>query len=676
VFHVLPLTVCFSSIFIQTSTFESERQAFYDNEQHLKSRILSLTQALNQARTEAAQPTTLGDADTMSIADMASVRSMPVDKMPAVSPGAEVTKESPELVALKLELSTLSTSYTSLQNTLVLLQTQLNDVKRVNQELQEENESYMILLREKTLSGQYDVMGQVGPDSDSEDEVDRMGNTDHGSLRSSARSVLEVVDETEEEYAASRTVELDPDFQQDLDEGSGSGFAGESLSAPRSRGSPQGESLAGLPLTGPGLDLAAELGRAENRDDFSGATSPTPLETGSPRRNRTRKTTPAAAAGRKVSSLASELAVSSSKTDVDTLRKEVKSLKDANKALSLYASKIIDRIIAQEGFEHVLSVDYTEKSPTTPSAATSGFNLFGSPRKADKKARPQSFFGFASSNNAPLSPPGGEKLTTFDSIMRDTSAESKAATPPALSVTPAADAAAAAAAKRGDKRRSFSLDWSTFSIFGGDKKPPPPAGNSNLRPLTLGTTGAAGAPRKLDTAEDEDDRRERERLQATMKLMGIERPPPQPIPLIKSVSTPGEPSAERASEDGRPSMVCSNSTDAVPKTPARWSSLFRSKSTRTADSGASSPALSGVASPNPAELTQDALEHAEAQQKLAALDAHEKALSDQYAKGAGGTTFTEIQPRSSRRSRKSAGGSNSGSTVWSAGMSKDEHSDD
>ena len=54
-------------------------------------------------------------------------------------------------------------------------------------------------------------------------------------------------------------------------------------------------------------------------------------------------------------------------TDIETLRSEVKSLKDANKALSLYASKIIDRIISQEGFEHVLAVDYTEnKSPTSP----------------------------------------------------------------------------------------------------------------------------------------------------------------------------------------------------------------------------------------------------------------------------------------------------------------------
>ncbi|KAJ3547582.1 hypothetical protein NMY22_g1594 [Coprinellus aureogranulatus] len=39
----------------QTSSFEAERQAFYDNEQHLKSRIQSLTQARKRAEAEAAR---------------------------------------------------------------------------------------------------------------------------------------------------------------------------------------------------------------------------------------------------------------------------------------------------------------------------------------------------------------------------------------------------------------------------------------------------------------------------------------------------------------------------------------------------------------------------------------------------------------------------------------------
>ena len=48
----------------------------------------------------------------------------------------EDNQESPETTALKLELSTLSTSHASLQSTLQLLQTQLSELQRVNKELQ------------------------------------------------------------------------------------------------------------------------------------------------------------------------------------------------------------------------------------------------------------------------------------------------------------------------------------------------------------------------------------------------------------------------------------------------------------------------------------------------------------------------------------------------------------
>jgi hypothetical protein len=596
-------------------------------------------------------------ADTVSIAPSVS---FPSEAKAPTPPEPE--KESPEMISLRLELATLTTSYSSIQNTLLLLQSQLNDVKRVNNLLQEDNESYMILLREKTLSGQFDIMrmgGNSGSDEDDEDVA--------GSIHSSARSTpLDVVDETEEEYNASRASELDPEFQQDLEEAASAGESLDALSPP-----PRGESLAGLPLTGPGLDLAAELGRAEVKD-LGMTTGPTSYETGSPKRKRNRKSMPAAPTGRKVTSLASEMADSSTKSDLATLRNEVKSLKDANKALSLYASRIIDRIIAQDGFEHVLSVDY-EKSPTTPSAAN-----FNPPKPAPApKLRPQSFFGFGSaSKDAPLSPPigPGEKLTTFDSI--------RPAAPPAPppKATPAPSSAAAAAAKRADNRRSFSLDWSSFSLFNKNGTGPASTNaspNPNLKPLTLGSSPAAPVARKLDTTEDEDDRRERERLQATMKLMGIERPPADPVPLIKSYSSPADDSLRpRANTmvSARPPLLSTHSTEATSKASSRWS-LFRSRSTRTPASEGASPAASGSGTPNPPELTHAALEHAEVEEKLAALDADERMLSEQIAKG-GSSGFTEIQPRSSRRSRKSAGGSGSGSTVWSAGMSKDGHGDE
>lgn len=74
-------------------------------------------------------------------------------------------------------------------------------------------------------------------------------------------------------------------------------------------------------------------------------------------------------------------------------------------------------------------------------------------------------------------------------------------------------------------------------------------------------------------------------------------------------------------------------------------------------------------------LTHDALVRSEAESTLAALDAHERQLSVELAKG-GSSGFTEIQ-RKSRRGRASGGGSGSGSTVWSAGMShQGEHGDE
>jgi hypothetical protein len=582
---------------------------------------------------------------------------------PSVQSFAIPVQESAEVTALKLELSTLSTSHSSIQNTLLLLQAQLNDLKRMNNGLQEENESYMILLRERTLNGQYDVTQVGGMDEDEEedddDETDKC--TDDQSMRSSSRSALDPVDEAEEYNHATLAHELDPahDLERELEKAGRRG--GYSSARRRAISTPhRGESLAGLPITGPGLDLAAELGRAENKDILSGTTSPTP--DGLPSRHkRGKKSTSSANGGRKVNSLASELAASTTKSDMETLRSEVKALKDANRALSLYASKIIDRIIAQEGFEHVLSVDY---EPQTP-AANIAFPTV-EPEKS-KRGRSQSFFGFGSSSAAPTPAPAPvEKLTTFDSLPPKSPLPPPTASPNPSTPAPASAITntAAAAAARGDKRRSFSLDWSPFSLFSSEKKTPEP---SNLRPLSLkpGSQVIANA-RKLDTTEDEEDQRERERLNATMKLMGIEKPstPSPPPQLIKTYSEPAPPSTE-------------GSTQQPPVRPSRWS-LFRSKSTRTDSAPASGKSSPQPSAANPMTLTQEALEHAEAEEKLAALDAHEKTLSDQYAKGSGSSSFTEPPARGSRRGRRSVNGSaqsGSASTVWSAGMSKEGDDD-
>lgn len=608
----------------QTQTFEAERQAFYDNEQHLKSRIQTLSQAKKVADREpaaSAEPETDIDEESDTVSKV-SVRP------PTPKQELDDETEPAEMTSLRLELSTLSTSYSSMQSTTVLLQTQLNDLKRVNNELQEENESYMILLRERTLNGQFDVMKSMGvaSNSDSEDEEDeRSSGGDRGSLRSAGRSTLEKVEE-EDHVPETLDQQLERSLAANRSESPASRSGqrkGRRRGASTSQSpAPRGESLADLPITGPGLDLAAELGRAENKDFLDGTVNidnDQSVLNGNKKRSKKGSDTRTQTAG--------TLEPSGSMNDIDTLRNEVKSLKDANKALSLYASKIVDRILAQEGFEHVLAVDY-DKQPQTPK--TPAPTTFES---AQSKPRPQSAY-VGRSTTAPMP----EKANTFLSPKLDSP----------MAPSPSARAS----------RRSMSFDWRALNPFGdknAQQQPP------NLRPLTL-KPGAVSNARKLDTEEDEEDRRERERLNATMKLMGYE---PAPSPVVTQM----------------PPMQRSHSTSSSTPTAMgrRWS-LFGARSpnldslSAQSSPGATHSKFSGAAMGLGIDdggaaggLTQEALEHVEAQNSLAALDAHERTLSAELAKG-GGSGFTEIQRRSpgSRRGRRSAG---SGSTVWSAGMS-------
>ncbi|KAJ6621255.1 hypothetical protein B0H10DRAFT_2215480 [Mycena sp. CBHHK59/15] len=622
----------------QTNTFEAERQAFYDNEQHLKSRIMSLTQARKQP----------DRAPTSSTLDTEPQTDVEEEEADAKGPEAEPPKqdmddpetEPAEMTSLRLELSTLSTSYSSLQSTLVLLQTQLVDLKRVNHELQEENESYMILLRERTLSGQFDVMKQVGGGStddgeDDDEDEDEDASADVGSLRSTDRSVLDKVEEEDVQDVQEQNETLEQQLERSLapprDTDSPSHTSRQLGRPSRKRTgslshspSVRGESLADLPITGPGLDLAAELGRAENKDILDGNMVEEQDRSVLNGKKRSKKSS----TGRKdFETVGMEPSLSMS--DVDALRTEVKSLKDANKALSLYASKIIDRIISQEGFEHVLAVDY-EKEPPTPSTAGPISNPLPTVLPL-VKPRPQSVIvGRASLN--PATPALGRASTSIPSAP-------KIGTPPNPKV----------------QRRSLSFDWKAFSIFSGDKKPE----NPSLRPLTLkpGASSVTGA-RKLETHEDENDRRERERMNATMKLMGIQ---PQPSPIF-------------------PPTVPAPPTASVPSTPSRRFSFFGRSTAPPPDTSDTSSVHSNGGGPRtglglgPPSLTQEALEHAEAENSLAALDAHERTLSAEIARGSS-SGFTEIARKNpgSRRGRRSAAGSGSnGSTVWSAGEDEDD----
>lgn len=578
--------------------------------------------------------------------------------------------EPAEMTSLKLELSTLSTSHASLQSTLQLLQSQLLDLQRVNSELQEENEGWKVLVQQRTLAGTFDVLGLGGA---------RDGTTpgdEASSMRSTGRNTLDKVPEADE---SAYEVPLNESGQPMDGESLHLGIParGQSLEAElaasdlktrdespssrrsgRRRGkalgeeftdSPKGETLADLPITGPGLDLAAELGRAQNAEGFADGPQTAP--------NIVKKSP-------------TEIKLQS---EVNELKAEVRSLKDANKALSLYASKIIDRIIATEGFENVLAVDFTQKLTEK------------------KRKRPvQMIFGdeMGKVEESPKTPVPTEKLTTFQSIGMRSSTSNDAnntSVPPPVPPKPAPPPPAEDAKR---SRRSMSFDWRGFSLFGGGSQPSEPEKKTNpsLKPLalkpgapSLTTPTAQSVARKLDTVEDEDDRRERERLRATMRLMGIE-PGQQQMTPPQTSSTP---------ESGPPTVTATTSS--------RWSIFGKKDAEPVSTSGSSSSlARSHSASPMPpVSLTTEALHQAEAESHLAALDAREKVVKEDIAKGSA-SGFTELtrsksvgrrrigEEWRSRRSSSALGeaglgaskykeGSDGGSasTVWSAGKDDD-----
>ncbi|KAG8678858.1 hypothetical protein FRC08_017429 [Ceratobasidium sp. 394] len=405
------------------------------------------------------------------------------------------------MTALRLELSTLGTSHGSLGQTVKMLQSQLAEMERVNAELQEENEAFTTLLREKTLSGQIDIM-RHGP-NEHDDEEEQESTT--GGLES---ELAESEGQASSSPVESRRV---VSHTYSLKRAPSPARSGRSA---RSARRVAAETLADLPVAGPGLDLAAELGRAENWD---GGVDVNEEEKEKEREKEKEQ---------------EEAKAKASNAELEALRAEVKQLKDANKALSLYASKIIDRIISQEGFEHVLAVDYNGPG-ATPAKPKPQPKLVE--KKEEPKTRPGSFLSRAASLS--LGSPAPLAIASPAPPKPPLRVSTEVAPPPVEKAEPATPMS-----KR--ERRGLSVDWGRFNLFSrGSTEPQTPVVDprvAGLKPLNLradaGKSSVPASPiiqggRRLDNQEDEEDRIERERMDAHMKLMGIDKQ--------QTVHTPG-----------------------------------------------------------------------------------------------------------------------------------------
>lgn len=581
-------------LLLQEKAFEAERTVHQAEQNHLVQRIKSLT--------------------TERIA----------------RPSEEQGDRSAATAALHEELVTLSASHQTLVAQLTTLADEMHEVKAENSRLQEENESWQLLIEERTLAGH--MRGGLIPGlSTSPPPGD--GAITPSSIRRKECSALETL----EEQLEMDELHSELDAQQPIFE----------------------ESDRAL--------LRVTSGGSYNID----ITSPT-----RPNGN----------------SLATELSAGISMVEMESLRSEIKTLKEANKALSLYCSKILDRIIASEGFEHILSVDYRTRRGARTLAAANGksrpsvLELAKDMEENGPPHVPESLPPAPSKDAAPV-PREAPAPRARPQSMYVTSA---VASPPAAAV-PAPTASkspvnppivAGKAVMDNDKRarRGFSIDFRSLG-FGAQEKPETkpqlkplqlasratPAGQNQSPPkatpspvVALGPSIAANvngpAARKLaPQEEDEEDRRERSRMEANLKLMGITSP-----------------ASDAGSHDDRPTP--SSGVSAA----AGWLSRRLSRASVPAVSppavpeggqrGSTTPLtrLSAALSDSPSSSRLDLEQDPEA--ALRAYDAREREQARLLAEGKSPTAFT-APPKITRRNRSSAGSTLSRNSAQSFTMS-------
>ncbi|WWC70072.1 uncharacterized protein I206_104018 [Kwoniella pini CBS 10737] len=453
----------------QEQTFEIERQALQAQENHLQQRLKSLSSSSSSIR-RSVTPTPPSDTENVS--------------------------------SLKDELASLNLSHSTLLAKLNTITKELHELKILNQELVEENEGWEFLVRERTMNGKLRQEGGL------------LSNEDEEEIYSEPRQNARLDPELEEEMSelASDLDNQSPIFDDDhqffatnLDREE-KWKSGQHLAPPsKSRKGKKDRAVSGstpVEPNGSGLDLASELGKADEKPDEN----------------------------------ASVVSDSGKHIEIAALRSEVKQLKESNKALTLYCSKIIDRIIAQEGFEHVLSVDYKTRRATTRAASGSSTR----PALKDVLNIPRGMTTSPISEESPaivttepsIEPVKPKKARPLSMMVRAMTGPTEKSVPPAATQPPVTEESKA------DKRarRGFSLDFRSMGFGASSYTAPNESSKSSLRPLTLSskstsTSGRSSSARKLDIhEEDEEDRKERHRMEATMKLMGINRTPSPSIP--------------------------------------------------------------------------------------------------------------------------------------------------
>ncbi|BEI94400.1 uncharacterized protein CcaverHIS019_0608590 [Cutaneotrichosporon cavernicola] len=516
-------------------------------------------------------------------------------------PSAEDGDMSAATAALQEELITLSASHQTLVAQLTTLADEMHEIKSENSRLIEENESWQLLIEERTLAGHMRG-GLIPGTSPSPPPAD--GVITPSSIQRKEPSALETLEEQLEMDELHSELEA----QQPIFE----------------------ESDRAL--------LRVTSGGSYNMDLIS------PTRTNG-------------------HSLATEFGV---QAEVEDLRAQIKTLKEANKALSLYCSKILDRIIASEGFEHVLSVDYRTRRGTRTLAngkiRPSVLELAKDMEKNGPPPLPESLPQPASMEPPPSSQPPAPRARPQSMYVTSSATP---ATPHATEAPAPIASKAPPPAKDADKdkraRRGFSIDFRSLG-FGAQEKPEPkpqlkplqlasraaPAGQSPPKAqsspaVAVGPSFASAVPgipgaRKLaPQQEDEEDRRERSRMEANLKLMGI-----------------ASPSSETASFEEKPSTPSATAASGA----AGWFSRRLSRASvpvAQAEAQRGSTTSLSRLSATPSDSSMRAELDADPEAAMRAFDAREREQARLLAEGKNATPFTAPPKPSLRRNRSSNG---------------------
>ncbi|KAK0553071.1 hypothetical protein OC845_001351 [Tilletia horrida] len=532
----------------QTATADKERQAFADMEALLRSqkasesaaneKLAADNQALQRENERmvnhiAALEQNSGSANAASLSLAEDEAATGTDGLtPSARRARAKSAADAEAAALRSELAAATKTQRSYVEALQQLQTELSELKTENASLRDTNYSLIDILQEKSFSGALFA----------ESAVLSRRFSGKGGREAAAASMLEETSEEDEDEdeteSESGTPSIDQDDVDDVPDrprspskpksGRKKRRAGGQKKASRSRSN--SNALLEVPT-----DLGSELAQSGLSESGKG---------GKDNKKRDRS-------GHEVSD------------NKDVLQKEVIELRETNAALSVYIAKVIDRVLARDGFERVLSTDPETKRAgiasqrskarsARPSILPQNNDDGDSGRAEDaaggagatsrsSKRQSMGILGFGRSPLAAAS----DALNGVTS----TSGPQQQQQPPAAS---------SASSSHNHSRSRMSVDWRGLlsGIGGGPAKDPREA---NLRPLVLrsntitpssssnggGTqhqARLASQARKVadhEEVEDQHDEFERERIRADLQMQGYSPPEHQLRQRTISTTTPG-----------------------------------------------------------------------------------------------------------------------------------------